>query len=325
MGKIYIYYHADFDGACSAYLVFNLLKKIGYDPEIVDLVDYSMFTASDWEQQKIEIKKPACCVDFHYRPDVEVFFDHHAKKYDNISKETKIFIDVANPSCFEVILDYAKKNKIDLREFQDLEEIKKWCRIIDSALFNEYGIPPAEVILPTIPVLKIAKSMVSRNIPTVRLILEHLLAGDSLLKISQLDEIKQTAQTYTKSLEKILPSLKKKIEYSSEKHKKIGLVTYDTSEIGFERYLPFYFFPECTLAIGISVMNDSKAIYIRASQNPWKENIKEIMEKINLGEIFKKYGGGGHNRVGSLFCETKEVAIEKMQKIILEVESRLEK
>jgi hypothetical protein len=75
-----------------------------------------------------------------------------------------------------------------------------------------------------------------------------------------------------------------------------GIVVYDIESNGesiVSRYAPYYFYPEARYSIGVS--RSSEGSKITAMRNPWKR-----VGPIHLGQVFKNYGGGGHQRVASL-------------------------
>ncbi len=329
LGKIYVYYHKDFDGIASAYLIFHILKKMGYDPEIVSYVDYDMFDDEDekekWFQGKLEIRKPACFVDFPlYRPDILIYFDHHPfSKRPVQSPNTRIYeVDTSKPCCFDVILEFAKKNLISLAGLKNLEEIGKWTRIIDGAKYAENGISPSELLKPTIPAVLLGKAMFHKE--SIELILEKMIEGWSMDRIAELSLIKEAFQENVKNINERLGKLRKVTKYATPEHEKLKLVTYDSSEIGWERYSPFYFFPDCDVAIGIGWQIGDSVYYVKGSRNPWKESTLELMDKVKLGEIFKKVGGGGHNVVAAAKFNSRGEALEAMGKIVKEVERKLQ-
>jgi hypothetical protein len=76
-----------------------------------------------------------------------------------------------------------------------------------------------------------------------------------------------------------------------------GVVAFDVDrrdDAIVSRYAPYYFFPNARYTIGLSRYRDT--VRITAMRNPWRD-----FESIPLGEIFKRYGGGGHQRVASVF------------------------
>jgi nanoRNase/pAp phosphatase (c-di-AMP/oligoRNAs hydrolase) len=62
------------------------------------------------------------------------------------------------------------------------------------------------------------------------------------------------------------------------------------------RFAPYFLFPSIAHAVSIKKRGE-KLFHVTVGANPWKRHIS----KIHLGNIVKKYGGGGHQYVGG--CE----------------------
>jgi nanoRNase/pAp phosphatase (c-di-AMP/oligoRNAs hydrolase) len=65
------------------------------------------------------------------------------------------------------------------------------------------------------------------------------------------------------------------------------------------RYSAYYFAPDARYSVGIIHSEDGTAI--TAMRNPWRE-----FPSIELGKLFARFGGGGHQRVGSIFIPKNE-------------------
>jgi hypothetical protein len=75
------------------------------------------------------------------------------------------------------------------------------------------------------------------------------------------------------------------------------------------RFAPYYQNPGIRYGITIkrktkTVSGGSEVYHISAGVNPWRK--KE--NKVNVGDILRKYGGGGHKDVGGLEVYSKEAA-----------------
>jgi hypothetical protein len=60
-----------------------------------------------------------------------------------------------------------------------------------------------------------------------------------------------------------------------------------------DRYVPYHFHPQARYSIAI--IHSEKGVSVTAMRNPWLD-----FESANLGQYMQKFGGGGHQRVGSL-------------------------
>lgn len=83
-----------------------------------------------------------------------------------------------------------------------------------------------------------------------------------------------------------------------------GIVAFDvekTDDTIVSRYAPYYFYPKARYSIGLSRHLDT--VRITAMRNPWL-----TFESIPLGDVFKQFGGGGHQRVASVFLSGESAA-----------------
>jgi hypothetical protein len=65
---------------------------------------------------------------------------------------------------------------------------------------------------------------------------------------------------------------------------------------GFNKFIPYYLYPEATYAIGLS--KSSFRTKVSVGSNPWTTADPEKM--VNLAKVCERYGGGGHARVGAI-------------------------
>jgi hypothetical protein len=81
-----------------------------------------------------------------------------------------------------------------------------------------------------------------------------------------------------------------------------NIVAFDvqaSEEAIISRYAPYYFYPHAQYSIGIT--RYSHGAKITAMRNPWLN-----FESVPLGTIFSRYGGGGHQRVASVFLSGEQ-------------------
>lgn len=91
-----------------------------------------------------------------------------------------------------------------------------------------------------------------------------------------------------------------------------GIVVFDVDakKTQISRYAPYYFFPKARYSVGL--MRSGSGAKITAMRNPWRR-----FESVPIGSIFARYGGGGHQRVGSVML--KGDANGNAQKILTEL------
>jgi hypothetical protein len=65
---------------------------------------------------------------------------------------------------------------------------------------------------------------------------------------------------------------------------------------GFNKFIPYYLYPNATYSIGLS--KSSFRTKVAVGSNPWTKADPEKM--VNLAQVCERYGGGGHARVGAI-------------------------
>ena len=80
----------------------------------------------------------------------------------------------------------------------------------------------------------------------------------------------------------------------------IAVFDADSSDVLINRYSPYHFFPKARYSVGI--VRTADAIKITAMRNPWRQ-----FPSVYLGKVFKRFGGGGHQRVGSVVLRGSNV------------------
>jgi hypothetical protein len=73
------------------------------------------------------------------------------------------------------------------------------------------------------------------------------------------------------------------------------------------RYAPYRFFPQAPYSI--SIVRSASSIRITAMRNPWMN-----FRSAPIGKILQPFGGGGHERVGSVLVPDK--SLESARKIV---------
>ena len=63
---------------------------------------------------------------------------------------------------------------------------------------------------------------------------------------------------------------------------------------GFNKFIPYYLFPEAVYSVGVS--RSSERIKIAVGSSPWNPTPKLV----NLASICEHYGGGGHAKVAAI-------------------------
>jgi hypothetical protein len=78
-----------------------------------------------------------------------------------------------------------------------------------------------------------------------------------------------------------------------------GVIRFDITDRpteGYNKFIPYYLFPEGTYNVGLS--KSSFRTKVSVGTNPWTD--KAAGELANISAICERYGGGGHARVGAI-------------------------
>ncbi len=310
--KVYIYYHKDFDGILSAFLVSLIAKDRGFKPVIAKPVDYPV-------SEKMRFKEPFALVDFAYNENALFYFDHHSgNKVEKFSDRTKYskFDDKAM-SCASILY-----NELPIGcKSKKIEEMVKWCDIIDRAAFPQNNISVKQVLYSKKPAFVINRAFEEGGNKITdkfyNFLVESLVEGNNLDDLAKNKIILEAHNKYMKNQEQAIKDLKENSYYIKEK----GIFVYDVAYKEWSRFAPFYLYPKSNIAIGIRTKACAK-LGIGMSQNPWNKKANEALKNVHIGDILKKrYGknGGGHKYVGFAWFGNHKAAKEGMKEIVGEL------
>ena len=96
-----------------------------------------------------------------------------------------------------------------------------------------------------------------------------------------------------------------------------GTIFFDISDHlleGFNKFIPYYLYPQATYSIGLS--KSSFRTKVAVGSNPWTKADPATM--VNLAQVCERYGGGGHARVGAIsFPPDREDQARDASKVIV--------
>ena len=185
----------------------------------------------------------------------------------------------------------AEKFGFDLEPHRELID---WAEIIDAAAFAS---PEAAVALAE-PALRIMTWIENNHESslTERLI-GHMSRAVPLAEIANKRWVKQP-------LKGILAAHAEAVELMRGRAKLDGgVVTFDVTDrsgAAFNKFIPYYLFPECRFVVGVS-LGASRA-KVSVGSNPWLPR-----PSVNIAAICERYGGGGHPVVGAVSLPLAEV------------------
>src|ERR1700733_12240258 len=297
-----IFYHDKcFDGACSASLFMRFHRECvktadsysyhGLVHRAGALFDESEFTSGE-----------NAIVDFKYSasPDVTWWFDHHQSAFltpedqadfeagqaDGSQRMRKFF----NPnyiSCTSLIADIAQVNfGFDTAP---LLELIKWADIVDGARY-ENAKAAVELAAPAMKLPMVIERALDASLIKSLFPLLPEMPLQSVLDQNFVQElVGPLMERHWAGLELI------RSRASVDK----GVITFDITDHpteGYNKFIPYYLFPEGTYNVGLS--KSSFRTKVAVGTNPWTKLTPDSL--VNLAAICERYGGGGHARVGAV-------------------------
>lgn len=314
--KLRILYHGNcFDGLSSAAIFTKFyLAKIHPGAEVC--YRPTMHRAGNaFDREQFDGDENAI-VDFKYCPDERLtwWFDHHQsaflsnedERHFRADRSGKKFLDTKSASCAEFIARVAREKF----GFEDpfLAELIEWAHIIDGAFYES----AAQCVELRSPALKLMQVIEGEKDPDFAANIIEWLAERKLSEIIAAPEIAARLDPILDAHWKTVELIRERARYDR------GVVSFDLTDTGIEGYnkfIPYYFFPETTYTVSLSKSDFRTKISV--GSNPWSPRPR----KHNIAKICEKYGGGGHAVVGavSLGPEETELGRQYMDEIIGEL------
>lgn len=234
-------------------------------------------------------------VDFKYSSDPRLtwWFDHHQSAFlsreDEIhfkaDKSGKKFHDPTYRSCTKFIAEMLLQHfNFDSSR---LSELIKWADIIDGALFEDAK-TAVELQEPAMKLMMVIEGV--RNSSKIYSLIEEFQKR-TLDKIMELKWVQDAFQPiYERHLQSI-DIIRRNARYSDK------TIFFDVSDYdleGYNKFIPYYLFPEATYCVGVSL--SSFRAKISVGSNPWSPQSRTQ----NLAVLCERYGGGGHPVVGAI-------------------------
>jgi len=318
--KVRVLYHDKcFDGACSASLFTRFHRECirsGDEYEYHGLVHRAgaLFQEGDFAGEENAI------VDFKYSPSPRItwWFDHHLSAFltpadhehflqgqRDGSYAMRHFYDPDYTSCTNFLADVAKKYfGFDTRP---MAEMLKWADIVDGALYES---PQAAVEMRE-PAMKLTLIIESAEDPAFIPRLIPLLTSMPLAEILEQPFVSPLLPPLLERHQEALALIRERAEC------KDGTIYFDITDHpleGFNKFIPYYLFPDAVYSIGLS--KSSFRTKVAVGSNPWTRVDPTTM--VNLASVCERYGGGGHARVGAISFppDKSELAREAAAEIV---------
>ena len=234
-------------------------------------------------------------VDFKYSPDPRLtwWFDHHQSafltpedaEHFRTTRGDRFFFDPTYKSCTKFIANTIR-DKFGY-ENPGLGELIRWADIIDGAQYAS----AAEAVGLGAAAMKLTSVIEgSQGSGTVQKILRMMRSQplDAIIADPEIDAVfRPLYERHLRSLDLI----------RNRATTKNGVIFFDLVEDGVEGYnkfIPYYLFPEGTYTVSVSVSTFRTKVSVGSS--PWAP--KPVTH--NLATICERYGGGGHPKVGAI-------------------------
>jgi hypothetical protein len=279
-----------FDGVVSGVIASRFLEeKYGWKFTVIEPVNYEL------RKQWLETTLPprSVVLDFLYHPQAEFWADHHSTAFLNLdlqtsfetNKRTDHYYDKQSRSCASLLWRHLGAS---LSQHSALEEMVEWADKIDSATYTSVQ----EALFDEHPALLISRSLAIDADAEYCEFLIKALKRSSLQETAASEQIQSRNRIAKERSALGLQRVREVIRLEG------FAAVFEASGEGvlINRYLPYYFYPQAQYSIGVVHLDGSTKI--TTMRNPWLD-----FESPNLGKFMEKFGGGGHQRVGSVILE----------------------
>ena len=255
-------------------------------------------------------------VDFKYSssPKLTWWFDHHQSAFLTAADEAHFradesgrkFLDPNRKSCTEFIADTARS------EFgfnpEPLRDLIHWAHIIDGALYES----PAQCVELKEPALQLMQ--VIEGTPDESFI-EQIIRELRIQKLGEVATSEEVQRRFAPILKLHLETLDAIKRKATCEHDVVQFDLVDEGYEGFNKFIPYYLFPEATYTVALT--RAPQRTKISVGSNPWAPRPR----RHNIATICEGYGGGGHAVVGAISFAPDEV--EKGREVVKEIVAEL--
>jgi hypothetical protein len=318
MGMMKIYFHNNcFDGLASAAVFSNFYSgaicnncEFNYEGLAHRAGQLFLDVQFDGDENAI--------VDFKYSSDPRLtwWFDHHQSAFLCRADEAHFkadqsgrkFHDPTYRSCTKFIAEMVREHfSFDSSR---LNELIKWADIIDGAQF-ESARSAVELQESAMKLMMVIEGMRDRE-KICSLIVEF--QRRSLAEIMALGWVQEVFRPlYERHLRSI--DVIRRHAHCSGRTIFFDISGHDLE--GYNKFIPYYLFPEATYCVGVSL--SSFRAKISVGSNPWSPHPRTQ----NLAALCERHGGGGHPVVGAISFAPE--AIQEARRIAHEIAAELRK
>jgi len=320
-----LYHDKCFDGACSASVFTRFHREcVGTASSFSyhGLVHRAgaLFEESDFGGDENAI------VDFKYSSSKKVtwWFDHHLSAFltpedqadferghADGSEARRKFYDPKFVSCTSLIAHVgASKFGFNVKP---LAELIHWADIVDGAKY-ESAKAAVEMAAPAMKLTMVIESTQDSSLG------QKLIPLLTEMPLQQVLDQPFVQELLGPLMERHHAALKLTGDRATVER---GVITFDITDKpteGYNKFIPYYLFPEGTYNVGLS--KSSFRTKVAVGTNPWTPLPAEKLA--NLAVICERYGGGGHARVGAISFspDREDEARSAAREIVAELRER---
>lgn len=282
-----IYYHRDFDGMSAGAMLAEALHETGREADL-EWSGVNFDRTLTWDE--FALGERFAVVDFHFHPRAEYWFDHHPttflkEEHEAAFKQDEFRrFDPTSPSCPPIVLEHARE-QWGWEPGSRFDELVHWSNIIDSASFKN----AKQALFDLDPALRIMRALLAAPNYHFHDRVLHLLRSKPLVEVADDldvdDAYRRAARNRDKAIEAFPATM-------LERSVTAMLADLRSKKIRRERFAPFYLYPE--LVYAVTMLPTRAGVHITAASNPWNRPSSPV----HLGNLLKRYGGGGHEGVG---------------------------
>lgn len=283
---LYIHFPC-FDGVISGVLATLYLEKTrGWKFKRIQPVNYHM--QKEWLDTLLP--RRSAVVDFLFHPQAEFWADHHPTTFlteqlradfQNGNNPSRIY-DRQSGSCASLLW---RTIGSALQPDSRLEEMVRWAEKIDSAGYDSVE----EAFSNAHPALVIYRSL---TIEADQQYCEFLIRKLKKRSLQEMSGSKEVQRRFLRAQERSTLGLER-VRQSIRMEGTVAVCEASSDGVLMNRYSPYYFYPQARYSIAVT--HTKYGAKITAMRNPWIN-----FESMNLGEFMRRFGGGGHQRVGSV-------------------------
>lgn len=297
---------SDFDGSvCTA-----ILEELG-------LIDEILYVhPKDMQDNKIAVSENDILANVPFVKGCGLWFDHHSSERERLQLEGNFKgASKKAPSAAQVVYDYYKQNEAHADKLKKFEDLIKIVGKADSAQFTKEDIlhPDGWIMLAFIADprtgLGYKRNFTISNFELMKQ-LPGLLRTQKVEDILSLSNFQERVKLYHEENKKYEQLIKKSARIEGNAIV-IDLRDCETIPVG-NRFLEYVLYPEQNISLRIA-NGKNKAFAMISVGN----SIINNTSRINVGSLTLKYGGGGHERVGT--CQVPYEDVDKVVGEMLEV------